>query len=320
MLAFSRTIAEIYDASVSLAPLDFPAEAIRALRRIFIFDSCILASGNVTFKDNANFILSRAHVHGRDPILLDDYAQISASDPVTQALVVGLDAPIRRSCFDYYKFLKRPELLAFRKQYELKQLLLFGHTHTNSFPTRLLALYRGTDSAFTEHDLGLMHALWPHLARAIAHNLQQFLAASLPKTAGSGFALMNKNGNMEVPSLSFEAMVKKEWATLSTPVIPRPAWSALLRDGIYEGRLVRFKASMTSGLILCMAEQRSVLDRLSPSQRDVAAHFASGLDYRKISSKIGIAPNTVRNHISKIYEKLDVHDKVSLSLLLRERM
>jgi DNA-binding NarL/FixJ family response regulator len=37
--------------------------------------------------------------------------------------------------------------------------------------------------------------------------------------------------------------------------------------------------------------------------------MVSGLDYRQIGEKLFISPNTVRNHISKIYDKLHISSK-----------
>lgn len=61
---------------------------------------------------------------------------------------------------------------------------------------------------------------------------------------------------------------------------------------------------------------------LSDRERVVATKFAEGMTYRQIGESLFIAPTTVRSHLSAIYRKLGVHNKVALAELIaaqRER-
>lgn len=48
---------------------------------------------------------------------------------------------------------------------------------------------------------------------------------------------------------------------------------------------------------------------LSEREIEILKNMVSGLDYRQIGEKLFISPNTVRNHISKIYDKLHISSK-----------
>ena len=48
---------------------------------------------------------------------------------------------------------------------------------------------------------------------------------------------------------------------------------------------------------------------LSVREREVLALLVEGMNYREIAEKIFISPDTVRNHIRNIYEKLHVHSR-----------
>jgi DNA-binding NarL/FixJ family response regulator len=48
---------------------------------------------------------------------------------------------------------------------------------------------------------------------------------------------------------------------------------------------------------------------LSEREIEILKSMVSGLDYRQIGEKLFISPNTVRNHISKIYDKLHISSK-----------
>jgi DNA-binding NarL/FixJ family response regulator len=48
---------------------------------------------------------------------------------------------------------------------------------------------------------------------------------------------------------------------------------------------------------------------LTEREIEILKSMVSGLDYRQIGEKLFISPNTVRNHISKIYDKLHISSK-----------
>lgn len=53
-------------------------------------------------------------------------------------------------------------------------------------------------------------------------------------------------------------------------------------------------------------EQAAVL---SPRERDVLAELAAGRSYKEAAASLGLAIDTVRFHVRRIYEKLHVHTK-----------
>lgn len=57
---------------------------------------------------------------------------------------------------------------------------------------------------------------------------------------------------------------------------------------------------------------------LSPRERDVLKLIAKGLTNRQIADKLFIAEQTVRNHVSIIYSKLGVHNRISTMKLAME--
>jgi DNA-binding NarL/FixJ family response regulator len=48
---------------------------------------------------------------------------------------------------------------------------------------------------------------------------------------------------------------------------------------------------------------------LSEREIEILQKMVAGLDYKQIGEKLYISPNTVRNHISKIYDKLHISSK-----------
>jgi DNA-binding NarL/FixJ family response regulator len=66
------------------------------------------------------------------------------------------------------------------------------------------------------------------------------------------------------------------------------------------------------------AEQLSLIDRLTPRERDVVLHIARGYTYRESAAKLGMKVKTLETHMSHIFEKLGVATRAELSFLAYE--
>jgi DNA-binding CsgD family transcriptional regulator len=49
---------------------------------------------------------------------------------------------------------------------------------------------------------------------------------------------------------------------------------------------------------------------LSPREVDVLERLAAGESNKEIARRLGISPNTVKTHVARVYEKLDVQRRV----------
>jgi DNA-binding NarL/FixJ family response regulator len=53
---------------------------------------------------------------------------------------------------------------------------------------------------------------------------------------------------------------------------------------------------------------------LTPREREITGHVANGLRNSEVASKLFISEQTVKTHLNHIFEKLDVRDRVELTL------
>jgi DNA-binding NarL/FixJ family response regulator len=78
--------------------------------------------------------------------------------------------------------------------------------------------------------------------------------------------------------------------------------------------------TMTSKLLRQLARQGSMIvppissDLLSPREQEVLTLIVEGLTNREIAAELGIAVNTVRNHVRSVLEKLDVRNRVQAAV------
>jgi DNA-binding NarL/FixJ family response regulator len=56
--------------------------------------------------------------------------------------------------------------------------------------------------------------------------------------------------------------------------------------------------------------------KLSPRQTEIVNHVLHGRAYKQIAGEMGISTATVRTHLSRLFRKFDVNDRVELILHL----
>lgn len=74
----------------------------------------------------------------------------------------------------------------------------------------------------------------------------------------------------------------------------------------------------TETLERTMADAKEKIARLTPREREALALIGRGLSNDQIAARLVIAPKTVRNHVSRIYSKLDVDSRAQAVVLARE--
>ena len=106
-------------------------------------------------------------------------------------------------------------------------------------------------------------------------------------------------------------------------IIPKHAASEFLIKGIrrvFEGELWADNSTMTQVVESLSrkyrVERRPDKDRkeLSEREMEVVALVASGLRNREIGNKLFISEQTVKTHLSNIFQKLEINDRLGLAL------
>jgi DNA-binding CsgD family transcriptional regulator len=313
---FSRVIADAYDIAPHVPPNRFAAEIVRLLEAVLKFDGAVLGTGGAASSATPDLAIDSAYVHGRDKSMLEDYAEISDQDPVTIAFLAGLSEPLTCDSGVLYKRIKPGPLQDFSRRHDLRHLLLFGEPPKGDNAARWAVFYRGTGRPFNKRDATVLHALWPHLVRARNINLQNVLNITDPDRHKRASALIRGNGEIEAADPGFREMLKVEWPDHDAARLPLNAFDHMWRGEVYRGRKIEISVFAKYGYAICSARPIPLANRLTPAERNVAERFAEGKGYKEIAIELGTSPNTVRNQISNLYQKLDIHDKASLAALV----
>lgn len=97
------------------------------------------------------------------------------------------------------------------------------------------------------------------------------------------------------------------------------AIESVMQDASWFGRTVVEKLAHIRGAGAPDAGGGARLADLTPREQEVLAHMCGGASDEQIARALGVSRHTVRNHVSTIYGKIDVHRRSSAIIWGRER-
>lgn len=116
--------------------------------------------------------------------------------------------------------------------------------------------------------------------------------------------------------LSFAAGASGYCNTLAVPETLRQVATVVEQGGVWVGQdLMKRLFSAMSARMGLSASENSLSD-LSPREAQVAQAVARGATNKEVALALGITERTVKAHVSAIFTKLDVRDRLQLSLLV----
>ena len=79
--------------------------------------------------------------------------------------------------------------------------------------------------------------------------------------------------------------------------------------------LTSFLGSLNTNMI--SSDAKPLLDRLTDKEKKVTIYILNGLTNAAIAARMDITPRTIKAHVTSIFNKLHVNDRISLVLLLK---
>jgi len=92
-------------------------------------------------------------------------------------------------------------------------------------------------------------------------------------------------------------------------------------EAVLEGNIwlyPEFIQAMIKQSLFSHAEESNLMQHLSSRQRDIAEMVALGMSNKEIAKHADITEQTVKTHLKTIYEKLDVHTRLELAIMINK--
>ena len=285
---------------------DFGTAAVARLAVAIDSDSGIWASGALTAGGPDFHTVS---LWRQPPEMLADYDALKQHDPLFAQAAAQPGRAFSGAAADTLP----PVFQPFVARYGLAQALSAMVVDTRSGLLNGFSLWRSApDRPYTDDDAALLEAALPHLvAQARARQLRT--APVLAPALARGCA--DPRGRLHAVTEPFMALIASHWPGWHGPDLP-PALAAGLAHlrrprQTMHGPLV-LRCTPAPPFVLLDLRRRQPWDGLSSREQTVAGMAADGASHKEIAQALGLSPATVRNHLARAYQTLEVHNRTQL--------
>jgi DNA-binding NarL/FixJ family response regulator len=198
-------------------------------------------------------------------------------------------------------------------------------------PRTRVFIFTRTDRDFDERDRLVLELLQPHLQQRYVHARTAAEAADALATLEEGgtdvfyeVVLCSEPGVMEFASPRARRILATYFGS-ENGSLPRGLRAALSGTGDVvsverDGRRLTVRAIRSAGMLLLLLGERDArLDCLTRRQLEILEQVASGATDAEVGSVLGVASTTVKKHLEKIYERLNVHTRTAASAVFLSR-
>ncbi|HVJ90263.1 MAG TPA: LuxR C-terminal-related transcriptional regulator [Labilithrix sp.] len=185
----------------------------------------------------------------------------------------------------------------------------------------VMSAYRANEQApFSELERESMQLVVPHLVAAArrARIGQLRVRAHVSEGHGQAAGIANQEGLVLEAEPGFAELVAQGWPGWTGPVLPKIVAQELasgVQARIVEGSVV-LRIDPADAVALLHIRRAVAADKLTAREREIAEAFSLGETHRELGERFGLSPNTVRRHLSNIYEKLGISSKAELDRML----
>jgi DNA-binding CsgD family transcriptional regulator len=314
--AASAVVLELHQRCRSLDPAQFIPWALDRLRQLIPFHSAFWAAG--AFTASRSIIFHSHYLDNQPDSLLADYFPIAQEDPLAEKVSASLGKP---ATMDASSWQGSAPFSAYLKKYDV----CYGMSTMVIDPvTRLstaVSLYRPFGSSpFTAAECEIKEQIVPHLIETWSANRLAHLTRlcdtghKIPYSA----AIVDERAVLHVADDSFPGMLRTEWPEWQGPAVPVHLVQMLRQNesAAFVGNRIVIGATRVKDRVLLRARAVASWDRIGARERTVAQLAARGLSRKEIAGKLRLSPSTVHNHLSAVYEKLQVRSKTQLAALV----
>jgi DNA-binding CsgD family transcriptional regulator len=312
----STLLLDLFSACDALPFPEFQHEALRLVQEKLPFDSALWAAGTVAAGREP--VIFSIFLYNQPEEMLASYERVKGHDlPIMRALAEpGMTINVAAS--DVVWAEGSEAMKAHVERYGMQHTLT---TVTRGPVTDLLSaitLYRADPAnRFSEHERLLQQNLVPHLEALCNRSRIQHLEEAMHpgrERRRRAAALVDGKGMLYNANPGFINLMLAEWPDWRGPMLPPALFDAVVTASATHALFSRIAvhASAVNDLFLLHLRKTAPCDSLSEREWDVASAFGRGLSHKEIARHLGIAPGTVRNHLTTIYEKLGVSNKAEL--------
>lgn len=299
-------ILELHDASMYLSPQDFQQWTLKEIRRHIDFDFAMWGAG-----DGRHRQLHHATILDQVDTLFNTWEPVKHIDPFANLVIGNTGKTWTTEPLPEFKKSK-----AFREHWGLYQAQQMMSTMEVDQQTGLhifVTLVRDREKQrYSHQELSLKNLITQHIFLAARHNDLHHL-----RSLRAPAAFIDRGGVLNAALPDFRAMIVQEWGRCAEQKLPSDVAQSLWQNGGYRARHIVLQAQQVNNRLLVRAGIAPKVN-LSAREQEVAWIYVSGHTHKEVAKLLGITPTTVRTHLARVYQKLEITDKASLAFWLRD--
>lgn len=300
--SLSTLILDVGTTSQSGASATFRKGALRLLEKHIPFGQAIWAEALIS----GQLSLRSAQLHNIEERARGDFERAAYTDP---RLPVVLGAPGRALAYS----VAPDDPAAYR---DIAARINVGHfisiCHFDAIlgiASGMVLFAAGDQAPFDEKQRAFVEAAFPHLMAGWTRcQIGELERASRASQSFPRFSAACRGAVIDAAEMQFLSLLRLEWPDWVGPRLPAPLIDPLTgaARAAHVGRRIVAHARLAVDTALMVARERSLVDDLTARERSVAELCAQGLSYRDISSRLGLATATTRNHLAAVHRRLNV--------------
>lgn len=313
----SSAISALYDSVFQIPFAEFQSHAVESMMRLIGSDAALWASGVPATQSILSMTLTNI-----TPDELVKYQQTYFErDYVFDMAVSQPGTPIRREDFgSEADHAAMPVPINFGWADRIHHSMTTTSVSAETDVSDAVSVFRYDPATpFSEKDRELNRLIFPHLIAAWRHRqlLQMYetsaQSALTHRFSERGNAVIDDEGRILTADALFTEKLRGAFGDWKVPRLPPPL-ARILENGSGSIKAGGLDCLLTRGDNRHIISVTNVTDQvqLTRSENRVASLFAKGQSHSEIAAQIGVSQSTVRNQISSVYKKLDIHSKVDL--------
>ncbi len=308
-----RLVMALHRLAASTTVGDFQRVAFQTLQAELPFDSGVWATGAM----NPGPAVHSFYAYNQPPEMLQAWQKLIDTDVILAETVKRPGITLRATADGPEGGPPLPPMAReHMHRFGMEHLLATAYVDSELGLIEGFSLYRADPKArFTEPERLLAQHALPHLVETCRNSRLRLVHQEDPPTtpAGRALGICDQRGLLRTAGPNFAVMMRHEWPGWRGPQVPQQ-WLTGSRK-TFIGRRITATLHALNDLWLVKLRHRSPLDSLTSREIEVARRFGLGLSYQDIATELHISPATVRNHLTNIYSKVGVANKVELAKL-----
>ena len=312
----------LHNSAQLIAQNQFKQWCFEHIKQLVNFDSALwISRSDMDDKVNVHW-RDDACLYNQAPGFIENYAKIDAQpqnvDHLNQRL---LSSPGEFfsiwECCDKQQFMQSSYYLEHCVPYHIENaisaLMLPGEFSSIS---HIFSFYRAdTDNDFSQQDKQLAGFIFPHILEAYQSNL---LSSFTDKTTTRFHGIIDRFGKVVMSQTGFIEYLKTQGLYRDSTVNIAGIENLTSASEIHIGDS-HLKIDYQDGLFYI--DIKDLSKQLTSRQIEIGRYAAKGYSNQEIGKMLGLSPNTINNHLSKIFQKLGINCKTKLiSFLINEKL